>query len=197
MNEPPAANVPYLRLGEIALARSGDKGNHANIGVVAYTQAGYDFLRQNLTAERVAEYFQALGPSRVVRYELPRLYALNFVLYDALAGGASRSLRIDTQGKLLGTAILDLTLPLPSEARFMRRQEAEASAAATSGAGTRVGPAAAGEAASVGRPAGEAASAHDPCGQSPARADPTGESKKGSSPSGGASNQHDISGPFT
>ncbi len=121
MNDPEDTTAPAIKLGEIALARSGDKGNHANIGVVAYTAAGYDFLQQVLTAERVAAYFSQLGATRVVRYELPRLYALNFVLYDALAGGASRSLRIDTQGKLLGTAILELPLPLPANAEEMRR----------------------------------------------------------------------------
>ena len=66
-----------------------------------------------LTAERVAEFFQGLGATRVERFELPRVQALNFLLYNALAGGASQSLRIDTQGKLLGTAILDLALPAP------------------------------------------------------------------------------------
>jgi hypothetical protein len=102
-----------IPLSQIAHARSGDKGNHANIGVIAYTPAGYEYLRKTLTAERVAEYFAGLGLSRVERFELPRLWALNFLLYDALAGGASRSLRIDTQGKLLSTAIADLQLPVP------------------------------------------------------------------------------------
>jgi hypothetical protein len=64
-----------------------------------------------LTAERVHHYFRALGVTRVERFELPNIGALNYVLYNALAGGASQSLRIDTQGKLLGTAILDLDLP--------------------------------------------------------------------------------------
>lgn len=102
-----------IMLGQIAHARSGDKGNHANIGVLAYTDAGFQWLRKELTAERVAEYFDGLGATRVERFELPRVQALNFVLYNALAGGASQSLRIDTQGKLLGTAILDLSLPTP------------------------------------------------------------------------------------
>jgi hypothetical protein len=102
-----------ITLGTIAHARSGDKGNHANIGVAAYTPAGYDWLRRELTAERVREFFAGLGVTRVERFELPRVGALNFVLYNALAGGASQSLRIDTQGKLLGTAILDLQLPAP------------------------------------------------------------------------------------
>ncbi len=104
-----------IRLGQIAHARSGDKGNHANIGVVAYTPAGYEFLRRELTAPRVAEFFAGLVATQTNRYELPKVSALNFVLQNALAGGASQSLRIDTQGKLLGTAILDLPLPAPSD----------------------------------------------------------------------------------
>jgi hypothetical protein len=102
-----------IPLGKIAHARSGDKGNHANIGVVAYTLAGFEFLQRELTVERLAKFFASLGVSKVQRYELPKIGALNFVLQDALAGGASQSLRIDTQGKLLGTAILDLPLPTP------------------------------------------------------------------------------------
>lgn len=98
-------------LGDIATARSGDKGNHANLGVVANDAAAYEQLVQSLTADVVHAYFQPLGVTRVVRYELPRIEALNFVLYDALAGGASRSLRIDTQGKLIGTLALEIPLP--------------------------------------------------------------------------------------
>ena len=104
-----------IKLRELATARSGDKGNHANIGVVARDAAAYDILRSRLTAVRVQDYFEDLGVSRVERFELPKVLALNFLLYDALAGGASRSLRIDTQGKLLGTAILDLTLTVEAE----------------------------------------------------------------------------------
>lgn len=98
------------RLAEFATARSGDKGNHANIGVVAVDEAAYERLREWLTAERVADFFKDLGADRVERFELPNVQAFNFVLYNALAGGASRSLRIDTQGKLLGTAILEMRL---------------------------------------------------------------------------------------
>jgi hypothetical protein len=101
-----------IRLGDIAHARSGDKGNHANIGVVANSPAAYQHLERHLTADVVQTFFAGLGTSRVERYLLPNIRALNFVLRDALAGGASRSLRIDTQGKLLGTAILDLNLPV-------------------------------------------------------------------------------------
>jgi len=99
-----------IRLGDIAHARSGDKGNHANIGVIAYTDAGYEFLSRELTADRVADYFAALQPTNVERFELPGIRAFNFLLYDALAGGASRSLRTDSQGKTLGPAILQMEL---------------------------------------------------------------------------------------
>ncbi|MDX1946026.1 MAG: hypothetical protein SFU86_11565 [Pirellulaceae bacterium] len=102
------------RLAEMASARSGDKGNHANIGVVANSELDYAVLVSRLTAIRVQEHFQHLGVTRVERYELPAVAALNFVLYDALGGGASRSLRIDTQGKLLATSLLDLILVFDS-----------------------------------------------------------------------------------
>ena len=97
-------------LADIAHGRSGDKGNHANIAVIAYTPAGFDWLREHLTADLVQKYFAGLKPSRVVRYEAPNLSALNFVLYDVLAGGASRSLRSDTQGKTLALALLQMPI---------------------------------------------------------------------------------------
>jgi hypothetical protein len=105
-----SANKKTIRVSELASARSGDKGNHANIGVIARNDATYEVLVSRLTAVRVQDYFRDLGVTRVERFELPKVQALNFLLYDALAGGASRSLRIDTQGKLLGTALLDLVL---------------------------------------------------------------------------------------
>jgi hypothetical protein len=110
-----------IALGEVATARSGDKGNHANVAVIAWRQAGYQFLEEFLTAERVAEFFQGLGSSHVDRFALPKLGSLNFLLHDALGGGASQSLRIDTQGKLLGTALLDLQLPVPDNVTEMLR----------------------------------------------------------------------------
>lgn len=103
-----------IRVSELASARSGDKGNHANIGVVARSEEAYEILVSRLTAVRVQDYFRELGVTRIERFELPKVQALNFLLYDALAGGASRSLRIDTQGKLLGTALLDLVLVIDS-----------------------------------------------------------------------------------
>jgi hypothetical protein len=100
-----------MRLSAIAHGRSGDKGNHANVAVIAYTRAGYAWLREHLTAEAVQRYFAALKPARVVRYEADNLLALNFVLYDVLDGGASRSLRTDTQGKTMAVTLLDMPLP--------------------------------------------------------------------------------------
>lgn len=104
-----------IRLGMIAGARSGDKGSSANVGVVARSPAAYAFLVEHLSAEQVREYFAPLGPTGVVRYELPNLHALNFILEGVLAGGGSRSLRTDAQGKALGQALLEMTLKVPPE----------------------------------------------------------------------------------
>ncbi|HIM28242.1 MAG TPA: DUF1446 domain-containing protein [Planctomycetes bacterium] len=98
-------------LGRIAYARSGDKGQHANVGVLAYTDESYEFLDSWLTAEVVAHYFSNLGVTNVVRYDLKNLLAFNFLLYDVLDGGGSQSMRSDAQGKALGQAILDMPLP--------------------------------------------------------------------------------------
>lgn len=100
-----------IRLGEIAHARSGDKGNHANVGVIARDEAAFEHLGRVLTADVVAEFFAPLGVTRVERFALPGIHAYNFLLHDALGGGASRSLRTDTQGKTLGPAILELRIP--------------------------------------------------------------------------------------
>jgi hypothetical protein len=108
-------------LAEIAHGRSGDKGDHANVAVLAYTPAGYAWLREHLTAEAVQRYFHALKPTRVVRYEAPNLRAVNFVLFDVLGGGASRSLRTDTQGKALALALLQMEVPRPADYEAMTR----------------------------------------------------------------------------
>jgi hypothetical protein len=108
-------------LSLIAHGRSGDKGNHANVAVIAYTPAGFDWLRRHLTADRVRDYFISLKPSRVERFEAPNLLALNFLLFDVLAGGASRSLRADTQGKTLALALLQMPIDRPDNLDAMRR----------------------------------------------------------------------------
>ncbi len=102
-------------LGRIAHARSGDKGAGANIGVIAYTAAGYEVLRQALTTDLVLRAFRPLGASRAERYELPNLGALNFVLPDVLGAGGSRSLRNDAQGKALGQALLEQLVEVPED----------------------------------------------------------------------------------
>jgi hypothetical protein len=112
------ASVPLSRL---AHGRSGDKGNHANVAVIAYTDAGFAWLREHLTAERVAAYFAPLGASRVERFEAANVRGLNFMLYDALAGGASRSLRSDTQGKTFALALLRMEVEVPADFDAMRR----------------------------------------------------------------------------
>src|SRR4051794_38341751 len=99
-----------IHLGDIAYARSGDKGAGANIGVIAIAPTDYDLLRRHLSAEMVEAYFRPMGVGRVTRYELPNLGALNFVLPEILDGGGSLSLRIDAQGKALGQAILEMQL---------------------------------------------------------------------------------------
>ena len=98
------------QLHERAFARSGDKGSNSNIGVIAKSPADFAYLLHHLTADKVKAFFAPLNPSKVVRYELPNLGALNFVLCGILDGGGSRSLRIDSQGKALGQALLEMHL---------------------------------------------------------------------------------------
>jgi len=104
-----------MRLGELAHARSGDKGRGANIGVIAYSPAIYAFLGAALTPERVAKFLAPLGPGTVTRYALPNLHAYNFLLPEILDGGGSRSLRSDAQGKALGQILLEMELEVPAE----------------------------------------------------------------------------------
>ena len=118
----PTVRVP---LATIAHGRSGDKGNHANVAVIAYTDAGFAWLREHLTADAVAAYFAPLNPSRVERYEAANVRGLNFMLYDALAGGASRSLRTDTQGKTFALALLQMSVEVPADHADMLRRAAD------------------------------------------------------------------------
>ena len=106
----------HIRLGEIAHARSGDKGSGANVAVFASTQAAYPILRKYLTASLVQKFFKRLGVGKVQRYDVPNLQAFNLVLPNILAGGGSRSLRIDAQGKTLGQAILEMQIKITDQA---------------------------------------------------------------------------------
>lgn len=102
-----------VRLGDIAYARSGDKGSGATLGIIAYTPQGYEVLREHLTADAMETYFEPMGAVRVKRYEVPNLHVLNFVLSEVLAGGGSRSLRIDAQGKAVGQVALEMEIDVP------------------------------------------------------------------------------------
>lgn len=103
-----------VKLREIAHSRAGDKGDIVNISVIAYDIQYYDVIREQVTPERVKEHFKEIAKGDIVRYELPNLGALNFVIYNALAGGVTRSLRIDLHGKTLSSAMLELEVNLPS-----------------------------------------------------------------------------------
>ena len=102
-----------LALVHLAHARSGDKGNTANIGIIAYRPTDYGILCSQVTAERAKDHLAPLGTGDVERYELPGLYALNFVVRDALDGGGTLSLRTDSQGKVLANALLRMEIDVP------------------------------------------------------------------------------------
>ena len=97
---------PNRRLFDLAYGRAGDKGNIANVSVIARSPEAYAELKAKATAERVKRHLGALVKGRVERFELDNIEALNFVLYDALDGGATRSLRIDGLGKSLAGTVL-------------------------------------------------------------------------------------------
>jgi hypothetical protein len=98
------------RLLDVAHARSGDKGDTANVGVIARRPEYYPVLVRELTAERVAAHFRGMITGGVERYELPNLNALNFLLHGALGGGGTVSLKTDAQGKTLSTAMLRMEI---------------------------------------------------------------------------------------
>lgn len=104
-----------VALGAIAHARSGDKGDASNVGLVAYTPAAYELLRRELTPERVKQHFREVCRGRVDRYEVPNLLALNFILHDSLGGGGTESLKTDAQGKTHGQGLLMLELDVPAD----------------------------------------------------------------------------------
>lgn len=99
-----------MRVYDLAHARAGDKGNTSNISVIAYDANGWDVLRRELTAARVAAAFAHIAAGPVRRYEVPRLQALNFVIENALGGGVTRSLAQDPHGKALSALMLTIVL---------------------------------------------------------------------------------------
>jgi hypothetical protein len=99
-----------VRLSQIAHTRSGDKGDMSNIGVIAWKPEDYVVLVREVTAERVKQHLGDLVKGRIERFELPNLGALNFLLHEALDGGGTLSLRIDAQGKNMGSALLGMEI---------------------------------------------------------------------------------------
>ena len=102
-----------VRLSRIAHARSGDKGDGSNVGLIADSAAFYETIRREVTAERVKEHFGGFVRGRVERFEVPNLSALNFILHDSLGGGGTESLKTDAQGKTHGQGLLQMEIDVP------------------------------------------------------------------------------------
>jgi hypothetical protein len=114
-----------VRLVDIAHARSGDKGDTANVGVIALRPNWYPLIAESLTRDRVAQHFAGIITGDVERFELPNLNALNFLLHGALDGGGTLSLKTDAQGKVFSTALLRMVLDVDdARARSLQLPEA-------------------------------------------------------------------------
>ena len=101
-----------IKLSKIANARSGDKGRHSNVGIIFKNEKIYEWAIENITSDVVKKYFKSVVKGDVLRYELPNIWALNFILKDSLGGGGSESLINDAQGKTHGQAILMMELDI-------------------------------------------------------------------------------------
>lgn len=101
-----------IKLIDIAHGRSGDKGNAANIGIIANNEKGYQIIKKHLTAKKVKEHFKGICFGKVERFELPNIRALNFLLHDTLGGGGTVSLKHDAQGKTLAAAMLRMEIEI-------------------------------------------------------------------------------------
>jgi hypothetical protein len=99
-----------IQLTKLAHARSGDKGDTANVGLIAFKDAYYPLLQREVTAERVKRHFEGICKGEVERFELPNLFALNFLLHESLGGGGTLSLMTDAQGKTFSTALLRMQI---------------------------------------------------------------------------------------
>ena len=104
-----------IELLKLAHSRSGDKGDTANVGVIALKDEFYQLLVREVTAEKVKEHFGAMVKGEVERFELPNLNALNFLLHESLGGGGTLSLMTDAQGKTFSTALLRLNIDISDE----------------------------------------------------------------------------------
>lgn len=107
--------MPKIQLVDLAHARSGDKGDTANVGVICHDARDWELLRNTLTVDRVKEHFGGMVKGEVERFELPNLHALNFLLHGALGGGGTVSLMTDAQGKVFSTALLRLEVEVSDE----------------------------------------------------------------------------------
>jgi len=107
--------VKRVPLYAMAHARSGDKGDGSNVGVLAYDDRGYELLKAWLTPDRVKAHFGGIVKGRVDRFDLPNLRGLNFILHDSLGGGGSASLKTDAQGKTHGMAMLRMIVEVPDD----------------------------------------------------------------------------------
>jgi len=103
-----------IKLEEIAHARSGDKGDASNVGLIAESPELYEVLREQVTADRVKAHFREVCRGPVQRYELPNILALNFILHDSLGGGGTESLKNDAQGKTHAQGLLQMEIDLPA-----------------------------------------------------------------------------------
>lgn len=106
-----------MKLRELAHSRTGDKGNTLNVSVICYDERLYSHLLRHVTPERVKAHLSDVVRGDVIRYELPLIGAMNFVLKEALGGGVTRSLALDAHGKSLSSALMDLEVPAPDEAQ--------------------------------------------------------------------------------
>jgi hypothetical protein len=104
-----------IQLIDIAHARSGDKGDAGNVGVIARRQEYYPIIAEALTVDRVKEHFTGICEGMVERFELPNLWALNFLLHKTLGGGGTVSLKFDAQGKTLSSAMLRMVIEVPED----------------------------------------------------------------------------------
>ena len=107
--------MTMIQLVHMAHARSGDKGDTANVGLIAYEPEHYELLKREVTSERVKSHFGSMVTGDVERFELPNLGALNFLLHGALGGGGTTSLMNDAQGKVFSTSLLRMEIDVPDD----------------------------------------------------------------------------------
>ena len=107
--------IRRVRLADIAHARSGDKGEGSNVGLIANSAALFEVIQEQVTPERVKEHFSGFVHGKVERFEVANLHAFNFILHDSLGGGGTESLKTDAQGKTHGQGLLQMEIDVPEE----------------------------------------------------------------------------------